>query len=56
MRQNKTQEKQMMLTAVAYHLLKDAQPVHEQPLATPGQLALVYIVGMAFHSMEYPLG
>lgn len=50
MGQNETQEKQIMLTAVAYHLLKDAQSVHEQPLVTPGQLAPVYILGMAFHS------
>lgn len=45
-----------MLPAVAHHLLKDAQPVHEQPLATPGQLAPVCILGMAFHGMEYPFG
>ena len=46
----------VMHNAIAHHPLTDAQLVPEPRSAPPSQLSPVYILGMTFHSMEYPFG
>ena len=42
----------MMHSAIAHHPLTDAQPVPEQPSASPSQLPPVYILGISSFGME----
>ena len=49
-------KKPVIHNAIAHHPLTDAQLVPEPRSAPPGQLPPVYILGMTFHGMEYPLG
>ena len=52
----KPKKRQVIHNAIAHHPLTDAQPVPEQPSASPSQLPPVYILGMASFGMEYPFG
>lgn len=50
---NKTQDKQLMHSAIPHPLLTDAQPIPKQQLAAPKKFPAVYIPRMMFYGMEY---
>lgn len=49
-----TEEKQVMCSTIAHHLLVNAQHLSEQWLVTPGQLPSVYTLNMTLYVMENP--